>query len=211
LSDRQKAFIANPKLKRSVEEIQKYSEDFEAGLTKKLYVVNPGLSILFKVPTIQEYENSGYEWIESINTLADSSTNTPLRGSQRETYIKRAAEATKLRLYTHFVKEIILTETNQIISDKDTINEIINDLSTALDDKEDSIADKIIDSIRDFIAEATFSLVAIPKYACKSCGELQTDHYDRHPQLIVIDPMKIFFTLAEQKRDRIAGQNPFTA
>jgi hypothetical protein len=195
----QKEYMLNPEKSHRPEEIEKY----QALMVEKQFGTtipfNEQATIHLGVPSIVEYEESGDRWITGIVELTETAATKPLEGKQREQYINDQAKLTRLRQYGHWIKEISLSS-GERITDVATIEEILVSLSSneSWEDGEDA-PDSLLNKIAEFAENVTVSVIAIPRYECSNCGAEQTDAYNKHPQLIIVDVVKFFFTLVSQR------------
>lgn len=196
-TNEQKMHMANPKIKHKIEDIKKYQAAVIDRVGNNVIPFVEDMSIRLKIPSIAEYEDSGYRWIDAIVDMVDGAAGVPLEGALREQYIQDQAKLAKLRQYGHWIAEIIVDSENEnVIKDVDDIEENISDMSSHNDwDVEDDHTTRIIDDILLFIEKCSLSIIAIPKYECPECGAEQTDEYSKHPQLIPVDAVRLFFTL----------------
>lgn len=181
------------------EEIAKYQEELNVGGDKLIHIKD-NLSILLSVPTIQEYIDSGYKWVEGIERMVAQSFAAAKQGEDRNQYILTMSKTMSLRQYTHFIKEVQFTDdptdpdSTNYLRDKDTIEDAMDTLSKDLE-----IADMIVEKVSNYIDSTTMAVVGIPKYSCPVCGTDQGKFLPEDKYIIPLDVVRIFFTLQNQR------------
>jgi len=147
-------------------------------------------SVELKVPTLAEYEASGFAWIEGIVSATDDAFGSQMNETERDNYIMAQARVTSLRQYAHWIERITFSD-DRVIEDRKTLESVIGTLTGDLE-----VSKNFIDAVRNFIDAATISLVAIPYYTCPQCGEPgeRIEGNDK-PHLIPLNVESIFFTL----------------
>lgn len=195
LTDSQRKHMANRGGKFTDEEIKRYQSEHSRG-GNKVIPIRDSLKFRLKVPTIAEYERSGFNWVDNIIKLLEGSLGVSLRGEQRDDYIRNQARLSAIRQYGHWIDQIEVGE--DFIEDTDTIEAVISNLSS-----DEAIYNTFIEEVGKYIDSSTISLIAIPKYSCPKCGSPQEDdsdsHSAKHPHLLPIDMTRTFFTLLDQR------------
>lgn len=147
-------------------------------------------SVELKVPTLAEYESSGFAWIEGIVTATQDAFGTQMDENERDAYIMAQARVTSLRQYAHWIDRIVFSD-DRVIEDRKTLESTIGSLTGDLE-----VSKNFIDAVRGFIDASTISTVAIPYYTCPECGEPgERIEGDANPHLIPLNVESIFFTL----------------
>lgn len=167
-----------------------------------LVTINDSIKLKLKIPTFVEFTADGFRWVNGINNKIDSliveSENEEEAKSQAlEQYVK----ATLLRQFSHFI-EYIETDEN-VISDRDTINEILEIFSS-----DDEIRNKITDEILKFKSNTTIAIIGIPEYKCPNCGKAQNVDpvNDRFVNVIPLDVLQLFFSLITLRISKILAR-----
>ena len=152
------------------------------------------LRIKLRVPTLAQYEQSGFTWVDGIVKLLEGSLGVSLKGKERDDYITDQGRLTALRQYSHWVYRIEVGE--DAIEDQETIESLLGTLSS-----DETISKTFFEAVGKFIDNSTLSVIALPKYDCPACGGEQHGdvHDDRHPHLLPLDVVRIFFTLLDQR------------
>lgn len=198
LSVRQKAHMAKRTEKFQHEDLVRYQEEHTYGLPKTVRV-HDNLSVKLRVPTLEQYEKAGFKWVDGIERMVQEAFGVELEGEARNDYINMQGRVTALRQYAHWIKEIHLSD-GAIIDDEDTIDESLDRLSADVE-----ISRRLLEEIGKYIDESTISLIAIPKYNCPACGKEQGEglEYERYPHLIPQEVSQVFFTLLNQRIERL--------
>lgn len=151
-----------------------------------------------RVPTLADYEASGFAWVEGIVSSADMAFGSQLGGEERNEYILDQARTTALRQYAHWIKRITFTTADgeqKYIEDRATLETMIGQLTG------DSVVfENFMEGVRKYIDEATISQIAIPSYKCPVCQANQHNPEEaKHPHLIPLDIGTVFFILLGQR------------
>lgn len=193
LSASQKKFMATRLVGqlKTEEQLKKYQEEFP-GVTQRVVEIAPGVRVRFLPPTIEQYEQSGYAWIESIERSANQMLTT-LNKEQLNVFMTEQYQMTTMRQYAHWV-DAILYENDVIVTGREEINDSLAKAST-----DGEMVDKFMAAVKAFIDDCAVSVVAINNYACPKCGQSQTPAASKNPKLIPLDPIHTFFTLSGLK------------
>lgn len=193
LSEWQRRLMSRRNDKFTEEELTRYKQDHTRG-GSRVIVINDNLKIKLKVPTVAEYEQAGFTWIDNIVKLLEGSLGVSLKGQERDDYITDQGKITALRQYSHWVDEIEVGEDS--IQDRETIEVLLGSLSS-----NDEVYNTFFTEVGKYIDNSTISLIGIPKYKCPVCsGEQLGDiHNELHPDILPIDVVKVFFTLLDQR------------
>jgi len=180
----------------SPEAIKKYQE--MAGMSDGETVnLDDDMKIVFRVPTVQETLEAGWEWINEIQAIVDKA----LRGSNtadRDKFLLQHAMLALLRQHRHWIKSIVYEDVFMIDSDED-MNRVLESLSTRED-----VAEAMQNALRKFMDHVALHIVAIRSYSCRVCRKPQTPEESAHPSLIPIDAVLLFFTLKDRRVSRVA-------
>lgn len=158
-------------------------------------------SVELKVPTLAEYEASGFAWIEGIVTATQDAFGTQMDENERDNYIMAQARVTSLRQYAHWIERITFSD-DRVIEDRKTLETTIATLTGDLE-----VSKNFIDAVRNFIDSATISTVAIPYYTCPECGEPgERIEGGANPHLIPLNVESIFFTLLAHRLEGLMSR-----
>lgn len=177
--------------KKTEDELRKYQEEFP-GVTQRVVEIGSGISVRFMPPTIEQYEQSGYSWIESIERGANQMLTT-LNQAQLNKYMTEQYQMSSMRQYAHWV-DAILFPNDVSVTGREDINNLLAQSSTDTD-----MVDKFMAAVKAFIDDCAVSVVAIDNYKCPKCGGSQTHEAAKNPKLIPLDPIHTFFTLSGLK------------
>ena len=183
--------LANRNAKLSPDDLERYQQEFIRGGERQVRI-NENFSVVLKAPTLEQYELSGYEWIEGI---IDQTTRTMVNKSTKELDDIMLGQfvLTTMRQYGHWVSELVY-ENDIRVTGRDEINQ-----SLALASGDSDVVDTFISAVREHLEDSTTTLVAIPKYNCPKCQAPQQTPGKSHPFLIPLDAVFVFFTLRDQK------------
>lgn len=147
-----------------------------------------------RVPTLADYEASGFAWVDGIVAATDAAFGSQLNPEERDSYLLEQAAATSLRQYAHWIKRIVFNGKDHI-EDRATLDAMISQLTGDVE-----VYSNFLEGVKDYINEATISQIAIPTYKCPSCQKDQINPEEsKHPHLIPLDIGTIFFILLGQR------------
>lgn len=198
LSQTQKKLMARKfQHKLSEEEHQLYHTEKVRGNRRIVWFDDLGLTL--KVPSLQEYEDAGREWINGIVEMTQGAFNEPPHGANRDQYISQLAMATTARQYSHWIAEVRERDDegddNVIAADEDVINEALNHIFST-----DDYVETYFGKISEYVDDAMLSLVAIPSFNCPQCkSPVAETFHERFPHLVPMDVLTTFFTLVNRK------------
>lgn len=196
LSEFQRTMMTRRNVKFSDEELARYQTEHRRGGPLRVKI-NDNLEMSLRVPTIAEYEQSGYDWVDGIEKMVEGSFAVSMRGQERENYIIEQSRATALRQFSHWVGIIHLGEDNAV-DDRDTVESLMATFSG-----DDDIYTSTLKEIGKYIESSTISLIAIPKYDCPVCHTTQHGDTAVHEHLIPLEVTRVFFTLTSQRLQRL--------
>lgn len=182
------------------EDIIKYQDELDESNGNSI-TIDDFMEIFFKVPTIQQNIEAGYQWLEDTEEMVNNAFDENLNSDQRVATMNNSLKMTVLRQYGHFFKSIRFLEDDTYIEEGDTLNNALDRFSTI-----DEYADKIIEHIGEYINKQALAIVAIPRVPCKNCGGQNNTEVEKHPFLIPIDPINLFFTMGTLK-GRLGSQS----
>lgn len=201
LSDEQLMFMHRKKLRRSVEDLERYWANHKIPLTRDIDVLGGKDDVMFRVsiPTIAEFEDAGNAWIDGIVNTIDRAFTQDVGTGERNAMIEKNAKLQELRRYGHWVTGVVYNsdgEEDEVVTDRSTIDTILDGYSSDLD-----IRDRVIKSVHNFIRDTTISAIGIPVYDCPACGGVCADENlnPSRPGLIQLEIQQIFFTLISGK------------
>lgn len=155
-------------------------------------------TVELRVPTLGDYERSGFAWVESIVSGTDQAFGSQFNQEERNEYIMDQARVASLRQYAHWIERITLNPVSgeqQVIEDRATLESLVGQLTG------DSVVfENLLEGVRVYINDATISQIALPNYKCPACQADQNDPEEaKHPHLIPLDVGAVFFTLLGQR------------
>lgn len=180
--------------KKTADDLAKYQEEF-VGIGTREVDIAPGVRVRFLPPTLEQYEQSGYAWIDQIERTANQMLTT-LSESALNDYMTQQYQMTTMRQYAHWVDAIIYPseEGDVVVTGREEINESLKKAST-----DTEVVNRFMAAVRDYIDDCTVSVVAINNYSCPKCGKSQTHEASKNPRLIPLDAVHTFFTLSGLK------------
>lgn len=196
LTMKQKKHMANRIAKYTEEQILDYQNEGRIG-DGKTFDLADSVSVVLRIPTVEEYVESGMRWIDSIINIIEESLSASLGDKERDAYVAQHGRLASLRQYGHWVKKI--THGGSVeITDRESIEDLLDKLSSS-----DDLVTIYLENIKDYISSSTVSIIAIPAYKCPNCqGQMSGDDL-RHPHLIQLDALMTFFTLKDLRLLRV--------
>lgn len=165
--------------------------------------ITEDMSIQLAVPTITQYEDAGFRWVDGVVRMADEAFGQSIRGEERNQYIMERGAMANLRRYSHWVTAITFSD-GAVADDRESIDEALDGLTGS-----DSIRKLIVDSIEEFIRKSVINAIGIPRYDCPSCGEgpSEEDTVERLPEIIQLEVNEVFFTLQSMRITKILASD----
>lgn len=206
LTDQQKTHMRLRGEKMTMEKISTYQGQF-VFKAKSVVEIADGVFLKLRVPNIAESRDIGYAWVDQIAENTKKAFAIKMGENQREAYIRKQAALTSLRQYGHWI-EAITTETGgkeREFTDRDRINELLESFCS-----DNTILGKAVEGIANFIDATTITMIALPKFPCPKCQGEPDVEYLRHPNLIPLDIVNVFFILLGQRiSGKLVGQGIF--
>lgn len=150
------------------------------------------IRVVLKIPNAESYILSGTRWFDGIVEMVNSILSKDTTDNQREKIYQQYAKSSIMREYSHWIKEIRMN-TNSMI-ETSTIENILKETTP-----HEVLRETLYSKISDYIEATTLSVIAIPNYACPSCGKAQKEELekDRFTDCIPLDLAQAFFNLAQ--------------
>ena len=177
----------------TAEMLERYRAEFTRGKGRTIDLT-PNLKVTLRNPSMDQYLTSGMKWVNGIVNMVDRALGMPPSDGVRDNYILDQGKATNMRQYSHFVESI--DADGQLIDDAETLEASFDALSS-----NDDIRDTFFKAVRDFVEDATVSVIAIPV-----TEEGEKSELPRFPHLLAIDPLSVFFILLVQKIPQIQAR-----
>jgi hypothetical protein len=157
------------------------------------------LFVTFRSPTINEYIDSGHNWIGNITEMVDKVLSAKAGDSERNALITRHGQATTMRQYSHWVESIEVG--TKAIEDRETIEKTLDRLSA-----DNTIRVSFIEKVVDYINSSTLGVIGLPAYKCPVCKEDQEAEtpVKGFKDVIPLDVIQLFFALITQRIQRIS-------
>lgn len=196
LSAAQRVHMLNRVSPSSLAKIEIYQKEFNATIRGEIEI-HEKVSLRMRVPTLAESKSIGFDWVEQILDTTQKAFGMRMAEGQRENYVQNQALITSLRQYGQWFDAVVRNsngEDEEIITDRKAVDEIITMIAS-----NNEISAKVYRSVRDFIDNATISMIALPKWKCPACQKEPDEKYLRHPKLVPLDVVQVFFTLRDQK------------
>lgn len=183
----------------SFDEIEKYRNDFvwSYGKLVELQGDNGSVSFFLKDPSVDDYISAGVRWVDRLETSISKTISATADMAERNAMLNKAADVTEMMEYAHWVNYIDLGNGQRIV-DRETIDTILMDLSG-----ERSLVQNFNVAVKEFIDEASVSIVAAPTTKCPVCQAEDIEAGDTFKGVVAIDALNAFFILLSQE---ITGQ-----
>ena len=194
----------------SIDKINDYRNTLVATQDRvvKLKLDDQSFQVTLAVPSLGNKLISSQKWIDSIVMEAGGIlTQENSTGREREEFYRKLANSSALRIYEHYVKSIEWgnEEVPNITTDRDTISSTLELWSSYT-----VMVDELLTEIYKYINESTISLIGVYAIDCPSCNKPNNltgeNAYPRLRNIVPIDVLQTFFTMVEQKINRINNQ-----
>lgn len=179
----------------SEQSLERYHDEFTRGKGRAIQLSDQ-ISMMVKVPTVDEHLNSGQRWINNIVAMVDKAFGMPPGDNARNQYITEQGRASNMRQFGHWVESIVVGDSAGVITHEETLEATLDALSA-----NDEIRDAYFKGIRSFTEDSTMAVIAVP-----ATEETDTAPLPRFPHLLPIDAMSVFFILLVQKVHQIQAR-----
>lgn len=214
LTDWQRSHMANWRsASMDLDSVKKYRTEM-LGLNDYTIKIHEGtdreMRIVLKSPTIADYVDSGYRWINGIVDLVEKTLANQNKSDDRQRLITQHGQATAMRQYTHWIRAIEFDhhvvnneEIHRTVEDREAIEKVCDALSS-----DDGIRNKFLEQVAEYINHSTLAVIGIPTYDCPACQTTQESHIalPHHRNIIPLDVNQTFFALLTQRMQRILGR-----
>lgn len=222
IDENQFALMAKRTSRVDIKTVKAYQESIRPEVSRYIDI-SETLKVKMRVPTLADYERQATAWMDEMDNRARVLMTSYANEADRQTYLLRANNIAMVMAYSHWIEAVVKVDEN---AENGLVTELTrvlqgdeaNDLELQykadqdLDRLLESFADdgeltaKIAEAIEKFINAMTLATVAVPKSACPSCGvPLTGDSLSKHPHLVSINPIEVFFTLIHHKIKRAGG------
>lgn len=199
----QLVFMSNKKNRSAtLEQIKKYQAGFAANFNheKTLTSHRSGkkMKVVFKVPTLREYIETGDKWATSISSAVVEALGADADFERRNSYMQDLAKVSSSRQYLHWVDHIVID--TDPITDRAAIEEIFSSVVSADND----LREQFEEAVMEFQNATTVSVIGIPNYRCPVCKGIQhqtegAGEDEDVPAIIPVEGVSTFFDLIFQK------------
>lgn len=204
LTDWQRNQMTRRMAKFTREEIQRYQSEHRF-LDERTVQLTDQVKMELHVPTIEQYVQVGVSWVDSIIGKVDKAFGPSVPAKEREAYILDQARVTSMCQYAHWVKSIVMEDergNTQIIDDPTTVSDTLATITSNTEAYKN-----YYEGIQKFIDASTLSIIATPKVPCPKCGEAPNEEESKHPYLLPLDIVTVFFTLLDRRLIKIFQQD----
>ena len=190
----------------TLEDVEKYKFELLQAQNREISLPTDNgstVKMVLKVPTITQYIDSGYRWINDIismvNRVMGSDPDKDADKKERNKFIFANSNASAMRDYTHWVESITFFNSNRVIS-AEAIETTLTQFS-----RDDTLRNEFFKQVANYIDETCLTVYGVPTYECPKCGGEQTNpkSLPRNASIIPIDLYQTFFTLHVQKLQKV--------
>lgn len=221
ISDDQFALMAKRAGRVDVRTVRGYQDSLRPEISRYIDI-GEGLKVKMRVPTLAQYERQATTWMDELDRRGREVMVSYASEGDRQTFMLRANNIAMVMAYSSWIEAVVEEDPEAPNGLKTVLSRILpedeDDLEKQyqadvdLDKLLESFADdgeltaKIANGIEKFINEMTLATCAIPKSACPSCGQpLTGDSLSKHPHLVSINPIEVFFTLIHHRIQQAGG------
>lgn len=221
ITDDQFSLMAKRGARLDVKSVRAYQASLRPEVSR-LVDLNGSLAIKLRIPTFADYERQATAWMEELDHRARS-IMTQGENGDRELFLARANNVAMVMAYSSWIEAVVQIDPNEELGYKTRLTRVLDeedegdleklyqadaDLDQLLISfaKNAEYTAKIADGIETFINAITLATVAVPKTSCPKCGlPLSGDNLSKHPHLVSINPVEVFFTLVHHKIKQAGG------
>lgn len=199
LTVRQKKHMANRIARYTSEKIKEYQDEFAFDVISSVKL-NENIHVKLGVPSVIKAQETGYAWVDGITTATQQAFSLKLKENERVDYIREQALLTGLRQYSHWIESVVRTDASseeEPITSAEVLDEIVEVICAS-----EELTSNVYKAIQSFIDGSTISMIALPRYKCPACQKEPDERYLKHPHLIPLDVIYVFFILRVQKLAR---------
>jgi hypothetical protein len=175
-----------------LDQLQIYRDHF-ANMQAKHIKLSDKVSVVLRVPTVDEYIYSGTAWVDGLIASVASAFTEETSLKERNRMVTERAKATSMRQYAHWVSELQVDRGEGKEPQRMTaLEDIIGTLTSV--SKKDEIRNLFYREVQKYINDATVSVIAIPQVHPDEAVAVKP----RYENLIPIDPLSVFSNLLYQ-------------
>lgn len=196
LTTQQKNFMKQRKDPQTVERIRDYQSQFVFKANGEIKI-HDRASLRIRVPSIKQAQDSGFAWVDEIANATQKAFSMKMGQNERDAYIQSQSLITSLRQYSHWCGEVVNYDKdgNELAYDEP---KVVDELIQVIGESDD-LVDKTLKAILAYIDACSITVIAVPKWKCPKCqGEIDPE-YLKHPRLVPLDVVNVFFILRVQK------------
>lgn len=218
LTDDQMAFMSKRSGRVDVKTVLGYQAAMRPELSRTAPLKN-GLFVRFKVPTIAEYERIASSWLDRMDQQSRKVAASNASQAEREIFLLKASRISVLMAYGHWIDAVLevgedlasepvvmLERTGEDGSEEQYKSDVKMQKLLAALAAEADITTSIIEPLSKFIDEMTICSPVITKMACPKCGKsMHGDDQSKHPHLVNLNAVELFFTLLHQTMQTLSN------
>lgn len=193
LSTEQLAQLGREKHLHTLEEVEEYQKK-SRNLTRVI-PIGYDMKLHLRVPTINEFIDSGRKFVKDASqALEKIMIDREMDENNKRNFVRSHIALSSIREYGHWIEKLVVRENTTII-ERNALDDILGTLSAKGD-----IVEKVFSEIQMFIEDCTVAVIAVPNFSCPKCGQdYSTDENSKHPELVPINPLKLFFELKDRR------------
>ena len=196
--------LMNRRMSKSTEEdLKRYRDEHSLGRDRLVWFNEIGL--MLSAPTAEQQERAGRAWIDGLIEMSHGAFNEPPHGANRNRFINELANSSSARQYAHWVKAVYEKDTEapdgvrMLSDDEEFISQVLTSVFT-----EDAYMEQFKEKVTEFIQDSLVAMPAIHSYDCPACKSPAAEKFhQRFPHLIPVDPLSLFFILANRRLNQI--------
>lgn len=187
--------------KYTPEQIVSYQQSHLVGESREVRIPAPNgeVTVVLSVPTIQKHVDAGDRWISDIKEVINGIFDESHSLNAINEYALKHSRLTSLREFSHWVKQIHVTDTLLMKSEKEIDSALESICSNA------EAVEVFMAGIRQYIEDTTVSFICVSNFDCPKCGEAMRNKENMHPEIIPLDMTALFFFLKDRRLMRRAS------
>lgn len=191
----------------SVNEVKEYKMSIKdiADKVVSLKTTNgTDIKITLSVPQLDDYIINGEQWVQNVISKSEELFTDADSQEVKNNKVNEILMSVIFGIYNVFVTEI--NENGAIISDRDTIDEILSVISSDYE-----LFNTFIKEVENYITQSAIAIVATQNYTCPKCKAEQTSKAvgQRFEEFIPLNILETFFDLSVLRLNKLRNREIF--
>lgn len=189
LTQSQKAHMMERKQTVSIDNIREYQNQHRLSIDSKIKLTDT-LELELRVPDIATAISRGDAWVAHVNELSRRVFKSTMSEVEKESVRSSHAMAMSIRQYSQWFSGVRDLDTGVVHNNQDVIEQVLKTINAKGD-----FSRMVHNRIKKYIDDVTIATFGLVKWKCPKCGGEPSEEYLRHPEIIPVDVIDVFFTL----------------